>query len=84
MAARVAAGAALAWIVALPFAIAPDYFPWFNALAGKHPEHVLIDSDLDWGQDLFRLQRELRDVTSTTSTSRSSAHRTSAAIRFRA
>jgi 4-amino-4-deoxy-L-arabinose transferase-like glycosyltransferase len=58
---RVAAGAALAWIVALPFAIAPDYFPWFNALAGKEPERVLIDSDLDWGQDLFRLQRELRD-----------------------
>ena len=61
VAGRVAAGAALAWIVALPFAIGPDDFPWFNALAGKHPEHVLIDSDLDWGQDLFRLQRELRD-----------------------
>jgi hypothetical protein len=60
-AARVAAGAALAWIVVLPFAIGPDYFPWFNALAGKHPEHVLIDSDLDWGQDLFRLRRELHD-----------------------
>jgi 4-amino-4-deoxy-L-arabinose transferase-like glycosyltransferase len=57
---RVAAAAALAWIVALPFAIAPDYFPWFNALAGKQPERVLIDSDLDWGQDLFRLQRELQ------------------------
>jgi 4-amino-4-deoxy-L-arabinose transferase-like glycosyltransferase len=58
---RFAAGGMLLWIVALPFAIAPDYFPWFNALAGKHPEHVLIDSDLDWGQDLFRLQRALRD-----------------------
>ena len=61
IAGRIAAGAALVWIVALPFAIAPDYFPWFNALAGRHPENVLIDSDLDWGQDLFRLERELRD-----------------------
>ena len=60
IAGRIAAGAALVWIVALPFAIAPDYFPWFNALAGRHPENVLIDSDLDWGQDLFRLERELR------------------------
>ena len=33
--------------------------PWFNALAGGQPERVLIDSDLDWGQDLLRLEREL-------------------------
>ena len=35
IAGRVSAGAALAWIVALPFAIAPDYFPWFNAQHAK-------------------------------------------------
>src|SRR4029078_11209277 len=29
---KIVAGAAVAWIVALPFAIGPDYFPWFNAL----------------------------------------------------
>ena len=58
---KIVAGAAVAWIVALPFAIGPDYFPWFNALAGKHPEKVLIDSDLDWGQDLFRLERALHE-----------------------
>jgi 4-amino-4-deoxy-L-arabinose transferase-like glycosyltransferase len=58
---RVAASAGLAWIVVLPFAIAPDYLPWFNALAGRHPERVLIDSDLDWGQDLFRLERALQE-----------------------
>jgi 4-amino-4-deoxy-L-arabinose transferase-like glycosyltransferase len=57
--ARVAVGAAALWAVAIPFAAAPDYFPWFNALAGRHPEQVLIDSDLDWGQDLLRLEREL-------------------------
>jgi hypothetical protein len=48
-----------AWQVAIPFAAAPDYLPWFNLLAGPRPENVLLDSDLDWGQDLFRLQRVL-------------------------
>jgi hypothetical protein len=59
LAARAAAAAAAIWALAIPFAAAPDYFPWFNALAGRHPERILIDSDLDWGQDLLRLQREV-------------------------
>jgi 4-amino-4-deoxy-L-arabinose transferase-like glycosyltransferase len=57
--ARVSVVAAAAWALEIPFAAGPDYFPWFNALAGRHPENVLIDSDLDWGQDLLRLEREL-------------------------
>jgi hypothetical protein len=36
-----------------------DYLPWFNVLAGDHPERVLVDSDLDWGQDLHRLSERL-------------------------
>ncbi len=36
-------------------AIHPDYLADFNLLAGAHPERIVIDSDLDWGQDLFRL-----------------------------
>jgi len=59
IAARAALGAAALWALAIPFTAAPDYFPWFNALAGRHPERVLIDSDLDWEQDLLRLEREL-------------------------
>ena len=59
IAARAAAVAAMVWVLAIPFAAAPDYFPWFNALGGRQPERVLIDSDLDWGQDLLRLEREL-------------------------
>jgi hypothetical protein len=39
----------------------PDYLAYFNALAGTHPERILIDSDLDWGQDLKRLKQALRD-----------------------
>ena len=30
----------------------PDYLPYFNE-AVAHPERVLVDSDLDWGQDLY-------------------------------
>ena len=33
----------------------PDFLPYFNPLAGDHPERVLVDSNLDWGQDLYRL-----------------------------
>jgi hypothetical protein len=38
----------------------PDYLAYFNELAGQHPERVLVDSDLDWGQDLPRLADTLR------------------------
>ena len=34
---------------------APDYLTYFNVLADPKPERVLVDSDLDWGQDLGRL-----------------------------
>jgi len=37
----------------------PDYLAWFNGFAGAHPENILVDSDLDWGQDLRRLSQEL-------------------------
>ena len=33
----------------------PDYLPYFNEVV-PHPERVLVDSDLDWGQDLRRLE----------------------------
>jgi len=33
----------------------PDYLPYFNEWVA-HPERVLVDSDLDWGQDLHRLE----------------------------
>lgn len=37
----------------------PDYLAYFNELAGQHPERILVDSDLDWGQDLLRLKTAL-------------------------
>jgi 4-amino-4-deoxy-L-arabinose transferase-like glycosyltransferase len=38
----------------------PDYFPYFNAIAGRDPSWFLIDSNLDWGQDVLRLRETLR------------------------
>jgi len=37
----------------------PDYLAHFNAFAGSRPEAIVVDSDLDWGQDLGRLARAL-------------------------
>jgi hypothetical protein len=38
----------------------PDYLAYANELALQHPEKILSDSDLDWGQDLYRLSIELK------------------------
>ncbi|MEN8196817.1 MAG: glycosyltransferase family 39 protein [Pseudomonadota bacterium] len=37
----------------------PDYLSYFNALAGGRPENIVVDSNLDWGQDLYRLDDAL-------------------------
>lgn len=33
----------------------PDHLAYFNPLAGANPDRILVDSNLDWGQDLYRL-----------------------------
>ncbi|MBM3755729.1 MAG: hypothetical protein FJW38_17305 [Acidobacteria bacterium] len=40
------------------------YAFWFNEFAGAHPERILAESDLDWGQDLHRAVAALdrRDI----------------------
>jgi 4-amino-4-deoxy-L-arabinose transferase-like glycosyltransferase len=54
-------GAALiAWQVLAGVRTHPDYLAYFNELAGRHPERILVDSDLDDGQDLKRLADTLR------------------------
>ena len=59
---RVFTGALIAWMV-ISVAIAhPDYLPWFNFAAGPHPEKILNDSNLDWGQDVLRLARTTRKM----------------------
>jgi hypothetical protein len=59
--ARGALAVLLAWQATALWLPYPDYLAYFNPLAGRHPERVLIDSDLDWGQDMRRMERELRD-----------------------
>ena len=40
----------------------PDYLPYFNFLAGSKPENIVVDSDLDWGQDILRLGQRLKEL----------------------
>jgi len=57
------AAAALAlWAVLASGASHPDYLPYFNEIASAHPENVLVDSDLDWGQDVKRLRKRLAEA----------------------
>ena len=56
---RVAAAILVAWTAIGTEAAHPDYLPWFNEAAGSHPERILGDSNLDWGQDWLRLTSEI-------------------------
>src|SRR6267378_1932142 len=47
--------ALLLWQFSTLWTAYPDYLPYFNEVV-PHPERVLVDSDLDWGQDLHRLE----------------------------
>lgn len=40
----------------------PDYLAYFNAFAGDEPQKILLDSNLDWGQDLLRLEKRAREL----------------------
>jgi hypothetical protein len=58
-AAAAVAGAALLvvllWQLSVLWRAFPDYLPYFNETVAD-PRRVLVDSDLDWGQDLYRLE----------------------------
>jgi len=65
---RAALGALIIWETAQAAVAYPEFLADFNALAGRHPERILVDSNLDWGQDLDRLAdtlhaRRVRAVT---------------------
>ncbi|MBV8341703.1 MAG: hypothetical protein JO173_04915 [Gammaproteobacteria bacterium] len=61
LAATAALVAVLLWQLSTLWRTYPDYLPYFNE-AVTHPEHVLVDSDLDWGQDLYRLEVRAREL----------------------
>jgi hypothetical protein len=50
----------LGWHLVSSVSAHPDYLAYFNECCQAHPERVLVDSDLDWGQDLKRLAAELK------------------------
>lgn len=58
-AARIVLVALVGWHLLDSIRAHPDYLAYFNELAGRHPDRVLLDSNLDWGQDLYRLSAEL-------------------------
>ena len=58
--ARIGVVAATALLSAGSLTIHPDYIAYFNAFAGSDPSELVADSDLDWGQDMFRLRDSLR------------------------
>jgi hypothetical protein len=51
--------AVLGWQLSTLWTAYPDYLPYFNE-AVRRPERVLVDSDLDWGQDLYRLEQRAK------------------------
>jgi hypothetical protein len=53
--ASVALACVLLWQCGVAARAYPDFLPYFNELAGRDPGRILIDSDLDWGQDFLRL-----------------------------
>lgn len=57
---RVAALALLAWHLIASSLAHPDYLAYFNEIAARNAGYYLVDSNLDWGQDLLRLRDVLR------------------------
>lgn len=53
--------ALLAWLVVATSLAHPDYLAYFNEAAGRRPERILVDSNLDWGQDVLRLASFVRE-----------------------
>ena len=49
----------LVWQITSSFAVHPDYIAYYNEIAGRHPENIVL-GDTDWGQDLKRLNETLK------------------------
>jgi len=57
-----AVGIPILWFAGASLLCHPDYLPYFNEFAGDHPENIVVDSDLDWGQDMKRLAKRLNQA----------------------
>jgi hypothetical protein len=56
--------ALLVWFATTSVSVAPRYLQYFNELAGgsDNGHQWLIDSNIDWGQDLVRLSEYMREA----------------------
>jgi hypothetical protein len=61
-AAQTAAVLLIVWMAVAGALRHPDYLSYFNELASRDPSQILVDSDLDWGQDTKRLAGRLREL----------------------
>ncbi|HEX6099015.1 MAG TPA: glycosyltransferase family 39 protein [Thermoanaerobaculia bacterium] len=59
--ARWIAIALLVWHTGASVLAHPDAFPYFNEAAGRQPWRLLLDSNIDWGQDVLRLRDRIRE-----------------------
>jgi 4-amino-4-deoxy-L-arabinose transferase-like glycosyltransferase len=57
---RIAAFVLLAWHCIASLTAIPDAFPYFNEIAARRPWLYLLDSNLEWGQDVLRLKSVVR------------------------
>ena len=57
-----AASLLIAWQVIACVIATPQFLPYFNEVFRPFDSFVLVDSDLDWGQDFYHLQERLKDV----------------------
>jgi hypothetical protein len=53
--------ALLVWHTGASVLAHPDAFPYFNEAAGREPWRLLLDSNIDWGQDVLRLRDVVRE-----------------------
>jgi 4-amino-4-deoxy-L-arabinose transferase-like glycosyltransferase len=59
---RIGLALLVVWFAGSSLLAHPDYLPYFNELAGSEPEKIVADSDLDWGQDMKRLAKQLHEA----------------------
>lgn len=59
---RVVAGVLALWMVSAPLASYPEYVAYYNELGGAHPEHISVDSDFDWGQNIRLLGEKAKQM----------------------
>ncbi|MBK8046106.1 MAG: glycosyltransferase family 39 protein [Anaerolineales bacterium] len=57
-------GVLVAWLVVGTLRIYPNQESYFNEVAGdwRNWSHILVDSNLDWGQDLPALRQKMADL----------------------